>query len=77
MTYVACKPKLRSVVKSSKYPSPGNWVEIGCAIVYYTRAAYAFSIKLNSKDLHGDGDRDQVATTALVGPENAVFKNRK
>ena len=39
-TYVACKSKLRSVVRSSMHPCLGNWVAIGRAVVYYARAAH-------------------------------------
>ena len=45
MTHVtlACESKLRSIVRSSVHPRPGNWVAIGNAVVYYVRAARAFS----------------------------------
>ena len=43
MTHVACESKLRSVVKSSMHPCPGNWVAIGRAVVYHGRAAHTFS----------------------------------
>ena len=43
MTHTACKLKLRSVVWSSMHPSPGNYVAIGSKVVYYARAAHAFS----------------------------------
>ena len=43
MTYVACESKLRSVVRSFIHQLPRNWVTIGCAVVYYARAAHAFS----------------------------------
>ena len=43
MTDVACKSKLRLVVRSFMHPCPGNWVAIGCAGVYYARASHAFS----------------------------------
>ena len=50
MTHVACKSKLRSVVRSPMHPCPGNWVAIGREVVYYARAANAFSAgqELNS-----------------------------
>ena len=41
MTHVAYK--LRSVVRSSMHPCPGNWVVIGRAVVYNARAAHVFS----------------------------------
>ena len=50
MTLVACESKLLSVVRSSMYPCPGNWVAIGRAILYYARAAHAFSVGI--KCLH-------------------------
>ena len=43
MDHLACESKLRSVVRSSMHPCPGIWVEIGRAVVYYARAARAFS----------------------------------
>ena len=43
LTVVACATKLRSVVRSSMHPCPGNWVAIGRAVVYYAQAAHAFS----------------------------------
>ena len=43
MTHEACKSKLRSVVRSSMHPYPGNWVAIGRAVVYYALATRAFS----------------------------------
>ena len=41
---------LRSVARSFVHPWSGNWVVIGRAVVYYARAAQAFSagIKLNA-----------------------------
>ena len=43
MTHEACESKLRSVVRSSMHPYPGNWVAIALAVVYYAWAAHAFS----------------------------------
>ena len=43
ITHIACESKLRSVVRSYMHPCPGNWVAIGCAVVYSARAAHAFS----------------------------------
>ena len=43
MTHEACESKLRSVVRSSMHPYPGNWVAIGYAVVYYAWAARIFS----------------------------------
>ena len=43
MTHVAFKSKLRSVVRSSMHPCPGNWVAIGCVVADYASAAHAFS----------------------------------
>ena len=42
-THVACNSKVHSVVRSSIHTGPGNWVEIGRAVVYSVRAAHAFS----------------------------------
>ena len=43
MTHVACASKLRSVVRSSMHSCPRNLVPIGRAVVYYVRAAHAYS----------------------------------
>ena len=43
MTHVACKSKLRSFVRPSMDPCPGNWAAIGRAVVYYVWAAQALS----------------------------------
>ena len=43
MTRIARESKLRSVLRSSMHPCPGDWVAIGRAVVYYARAAQAFS----------------------------------
>ena len=43
MTHEACESKLRSVVRSSKHPHPGNCVAIRHAVVYYAWAAREFS----------------------------------
>ena len=43
MTHEACESKLRSVVRSSMHPYPGNRVAIGRAVVYYAWAAREFS----------------------------------
>ena len=43
MTHVTCEPKLHSALRSCIHPCPGNWVAIGCVVVYYARAAHAFS----------------------------------
>ena len=39
MAHVACESKLRSVVRSSMHPCPGNWVAIGRAVDYHVRVA--------------------------------------
>ena len=43
MTHVACESKLRSIVRPSVHPRPGNLVAIRSAVVYYVRDARAFS----------------------------------
>ena len=43
MTHEACKSKLRSVVRSSMHPYPGNRVAMGRAVMYYAWAARQFS----------------------------------
>ena len=43
MTHEACESNLRSVVRSSTHPYPGNLVAIGRAVVYYAWAACKFS----------------------------------
>ena len=48
MSYVACEYMLWSVVRSSIHPSPGNWVPIRSAVVYYAQAVHAFSAGIKS-----------------------------
>ena len=57
MTHEACESKLRSVVRSSMHPYPGNWVAIGHAVVYYAWAAREFSagIKCRHCRCRGNG----------------------
>ena len=43
MTHEAFESNLRSVVRSSMHPYPGNWVAIGRAVVYYAWTAREFS----------------------------------
>ena len=43
MTHVAWESKLHSVVKLFLHPCPGNRLTIGRAVVFYGRAAQAFS----------------------------------
>ena len=43
MAHVACRSKLCLVVRSSMPPCLKNWVAIRRAVVYYARAAHAFS----------------------------------
>ena len=44
MTHVASESKLRSVIRAYIHPCQGeDWVAIGHTVVYYTRAAQAFS----------------------------------
>ena len=43
MIHEACESTLRSVVRSSMHPYPGNWVAIRRAVVYYAWAAHEFS----------------------------------
>ena len=42
MPHVACKSKLRSFVRSSVHPCPGNWVAIERLVVHYTRSDHPF-----------------------------------
>ena len=49
MANVACKSKLSLVVMSSMRPCPENWVSIGRAVVYYARAAQAFSAEIKCR----------------------------
>ena len=42
-TYVACESKLHSVVRSSMHPCTVNCIACGCTVVYFVRAAHAFS----------------------------------
>ena len=43
MTHVACKSKVLSVVRSCMHPCPGIWVAIEQVVIYFARAACAFS----------------------------------
>ena len=43
MTHVACKSKLRSVVRSFMHSCARNWVAVVRAVVYYAQPAHAFS----------------------------------
>ena len=43
INHVACESKLRPVVRSSMHPCLRNRVAIRLAVVYYARAAHAFS----------------------------------
>ena len=44
MTHLACESKIRSVVRSSMHPYPGDLVvAIGRAVVYYAQASQVFS----------------------------------
>ena len=42
VTEVACESQLRSVVESSMYQRPGNYVATRLAVVYHAQAAHAF-----------------------------------
>ena len=42
MTHVACESKLRSFVRSSVHPCPGDWVAIERLAVHHAPAAQAF-----------------------------------
>ena len=53
MTHAACESKLRSVVRSSMHPYPGNWLAIGRAVVYYAWAARAFSAGIKCRHCIG------------------------
>ena len=53
MTHEACESKLRSVVRSSVHPYPGNWVAIGRAVVYYAWAARTFSAEIKCRHCSG------------------------
>ena len=46
MNLVACESKLHSVVRSSVHPCPGNWVAIRRTVLYFARAAHAFSTQI-------------------------------
>ena len=43
MTHVACESKLRSLIRSPIHPFQRNRVAFGHTVVYYGRAAHAFS----------------------------------
>ena len=42
MNHVACKSKVRPVVRSFMHPCPENQVAIGRTVVPYARSAHAF-----------------------------------
>ena len=50
MNHAACESKLhvRSVVKSSMHPCPGNGMAIGRAVVHYLWAAHIFSAGMSA-----------------------------
>ena len=48
MAHTAYESKLRSVVRTSMRPCPGNWVVIW-SIMYHARAAHAFSAELKCR----------------------------
>ena len=50
VTHVACKSKLRSVVRLSMYPCPGNWMAVGCAVVYYARTDHTLSAGIKCRN---------------------------
>ena len=43
MTDEPCESKLHSVIRLSIHPCQGNWVATGHTVVYFARAAQAFS----------------------------------
>ena len=49
MTHVAFESKLRSVVRSSMYTCPGNWLTIEHGVVYYAWAVHAFCVKIECR----------------------------
>ena len=46
MTHEVCESTLRSVMRSSMHPCPGNRLTIGRAVVYYAKAAHTFSAEI-------------------------------
>ena len=52
MTHVACESKLRSVVRSSMQPCPGNSRAIGHAVIFYDRAVHTFSAVIKCRHYH-------------------------
>ena len=55
MAHVAYYPMLRSVARSSMHPCPEKWVVIGCRVVYYARAAHAFSAGIKCRHCNISG----------------------
>ena len=49
MTNKACESKILSIMRSSMYPCPGNWIAIGRAVVYCARAAQAFRVAIKCR----------------------------
>ena len=65
MTHVAGESELRSVVRSSMLPCPGNWVAIRPAVVYHARAAQAFSAGIKCQ---------HCSLQAIHFPQSCVYK---
>ena len=49
MTHIACESKIRSVVRSSMHPCPGNRMAIVRAVVYHVLAAKSFSTRMKCR----------------------------
>ena len=43
MKHVACESKISLCLGSSMHPCPGNCMPTGRVVIYYARAAHAFS----------------------------------
>ena len=46
MTCVAYDLNLLLVMNCPVHPWPGNWVAIGCSVMYYAQAAHAFTVEI-------------------------------
>ena len=69
MTHVACRSKLRSVVRSSMHLCPGTWMAIERAVVYYARAAHAFSAGIKCRHCTSKDSFSTFTTFVPVTPK--------
>ena len=76
MTPEACESKLRSVVRSSMHPCPGNWVAIGRAVEYYALATHAFSAGMKCRHCTLHMFHTCRITSVVESPEKAFSMSK-